>query len=174
MNKDKMFLLLTVAAVLAFSIPATLHANGGGYFGVELGRAWPDGDIKYTIGPMLGSDPISGSINVDSGFLYGFSIGSANIFGLPVRAEAEYFYRKHDISNQPSVKFDELRAHNMFVNIYMDMEPEMSEKWSWYFGGGVGMTQIKTQAETRAIITQADQTIIRIDNKDVNDFTSGY
>ena len=174
MNKDKMFLLLAVVAVLIFGIPATLHANGDIYIGADIGRAWPDGDIKYTIG-----ESNSGSTNADSGFLFGFSpVGLANIFGSPVRAEFEYFYRKHNISsqisNQSSVKFDDLRAYNGFINIYIDMEPEMSEKWSWYLGGGVGLTYIKTQAETRTMIPQTDPTIIQVGNIDVNDFTSGY
>lgn len=164
MNKDKMFLLLAVVSVLMFGIPATLHAGATSpaktYIGADfLGHAWLDGNMKYT-----GQSIMPGSTNVDGGFLFGLNIGSDILTAFdswPVRAEAEYFYRKHDISNRSSVQFDDLKAHSIFVNIYI--EQRMPKDLILYLGGGSGMTQVKVKTQ-----------IPSEGREEVNDFISGY
>ncbi len=91
----------------------------------------------------------------------GLTAGVAQIFGLPLRAEAEYLYRNNNFRDRADItlageKFEEflpefngaawayldnIQSHNLFANLYYDIP--LKSKLSPYVGAGIGWSQTK-------------------------------
>ncbi len=95
------------------------------------------------------------------GHTVGLTVGYGRIWGLPVRAEFEYFYRNNEFDKRAPVtvsggklsefvpsaggqaygRFGGVQSHNIFANLYYDLQTDT--KFTPYLGGGVGWSKTK-------------------------------
>lgn len=140
-------LVFVLGGILGLA-PAMLHAEQNidktidkMYVGGDIGLAMPRDLHAVFYDRRQSPDPISHTPDVDNGILAGLNIGYRRYLfqeRLPIRIEAEYFYRKHNINsfslgaNTSNVSGD-LKGHHTFINLYIDLDPQ-----PFYVGAGAG------------------------------------
>lgn len=149
------FVFILAAALLPLT--AVVHADEdkqrkcsmcGFYGGAEIGWAMPE-DIQLS--GMMDEKPIERRYGIENSFLFGLSMGYDNEIeflresGIHFRTEAEYLYRKHDVSNRAPEfgRLDKLRTNSLFFNLY----PTFLNNTGFipYLGAGIGIMQAKTR-----------------------------